>query len=332
MKAMSFVLFIFAVAGLAVAAEQPKPITVGDCTCTGIRKSTGKPWTESECRSACETKRMLGDSFSNLANPSLNPGLAAGSQSETATTNSHQSAGLELTRQQVIEALLAFIVLAAGAFAFGTWKIMKSGPKRKKRTYATDQHKLVAAGSTADTVVAHSEIAVPEPTGSGLAVVATKQPPPTAVETRSEQLEEIVDVTNRSKEMDGVVAMLENWANPEVYRWAHWGKGLSQFTLDNFGFQPEMTLFSGGIEMSVQAEHERAWFEIITFAIQDRFPVSLKLVILEQTQEGCVMVLMPEESVRFALLGESNVLTLTEGLRQHLLPSVVHEHKRLANQ
>ncbi len=330
MKAMSFVLFIFAVAGLAVAAEQPKPITIGDCTCTGIRKSTGKPWTESECRSACETKRMLGDSFGNLANPSLNPGLAADSQSETATTNSRQPAGPELTRQQVIEALLAFIVLMGAAFAFGAWKIMKSGPKRKKRTYTTDQHKL-AADPSAETAVVNTETAVPEPTGSGLAVVAAKQPAATAVETRPGQLEEIVDITNRSKEMDGVVAMLENWANPEVYRWAHWGKGLSQFTLDNFGFQPEMKLFSGGIEMSVQAEHERAWFEIITFAIQDRFPVSLKLVILEQTQEGCVMVLMPEESVRFALLGESNVLTLTEGLRQHLLPSV-HEHKRLANQ
>ena len=331
MKAMSFVLFIFAVAGLAVAAEQPQSITVGDCTCTGIRKSTGKPWTETECRAACETKRMLGDSFSNLANPSLNPGLAAGSQSETTTTNNRQAAGPELTRQQVIGALLAFTVLAGAVFALGAWKIMKSGPKRKKRTYTTDQHKLVSVGPAADAITPPTEAAIPEPAGTGLAVVAAKQPALTAVEARPKQLEEIVDVTNRAAEMEGVATMLENWANPEVYRWAHWGKGLSQFTLDNFGFQPEMKLFSGGIEMSVQAEHERAWFEIITFAIQDRFPVSLKLVIIEQDKEGCVMVLMPEESVRFALLGESNVLTLTEGLRQHLLPSV-HDHKRLANQ
>ena len=129
--------------------------------------------------------------------------------------------------------------------------------------------------------------------------------------------------------MESIIYWLGKPVNHELYPWANWGQKLSAFTMSWRGFQPEMEVYAGGIEISIQEENREIWLEVMTYAIREVFPVSLKLVVMENTPEGSVFALMPEESVQLALSGKCNVVTLTEGLRHHLLP-VVHEHRRVA--
>lgn len=327
MKAMSFVMFIFAVAGLAVAAEKQKlnqssVSPTPDCTCTGLNKSTGKPWTENECQSACSIQKAVGGGLYSGFNPETLV-AQANSDGPDQRPNQKPTPGKEITRGQMIAGIVIFVLLTCAVVGLLGWRIMKQGPRKKKRKYRTDQEKAIQA----NTPLPAAPVTEPRPPAQAqISVIQADQPEPLAHQPA--ELEEVIDITRRPQEIQRVIGALESWANPEIYRWAYWGTKLSEFTMGRFGFQPEMKLFSGGIEISVQAEHECTWFEVIGYAVQEVFPVSLKLAVLEQDEEGCVMVLMPEESVRFAVLGESNVLTLTEGLRRHLLPAVTEQHRR----
>jgi len=331
MKAMSIAMLLFAVAGLAVAAEQPKSISVDGCTCTGIRKSTGKPWTESECRSSCEMQKTMGGGLYSGFNPATLVAQANPNEPDQRTAQS-QSAPTEITRGQVIAGIFVVVLVMGGIFGIGAWRIMTSGPqRRKKKRYRTDQHKMAESGEAIAPAQPPVEAveAEPPPEKQQLTVVRAPLPePPVPATPLPIKFGEVVDITHRPVEIERVVESLEGWMNPKNYPWVYWIKGISEFALESYGFQPEVKLFSGGVEMSIQAEHEQTWLKVMAYAIRELLPVSLKVVVIERNEEGSVLILMPEESVRLAVFGEDNVLTLTEGLRQYLLPVVHEQHRR----
>ncbi len=336
-------MLIFVVAGsLAVASEHQKPTQLSvspepGCTCTDINKNTGKPWTNDECRTACESKRSLERAMGNEGNPFSSLNILANATPANGAEGRPQASTQEpaLNQDRLKARMIFSVILVSLVFlslvGFVAWKsgLLKTLKKKRKKRYRTDQEKAVSANiSLPAAPVAALPVTTSDRPGQAVLAPVTqiRQPEPIA-----QHPAEIVDITGQPNQIESIVFWLGKPFNPEAFPWAKWGSKLSAFTMGWRGFQPEMEVFAGGIEISIQEENRKLWMEVITYAIREVFPVSLKLVIIEVGAEGSVFALMPEESVQYALSGESNVLTLTEGLRQHLLPSV-HEHKRLANQ
>lgn len=326
-KAMSVMTILFAVAGLAVAAE-PSVTPEPGCTCTGIRKSTGKPWTESECKSACEMQRTLGgELYNSFSSKTLLAQTTPDGLDQK--PNREAPAPTEITRKQMLAGILLFVLAVGGSFGFLAWRMLGKNPyKRKKRTYKTDQEKLAVAANTASPPAVRPE-PLPAAAATPPALVA---PPPGPKQSAVPAVlcsEELVEVAGNREQMENIIYWLGKPVSHELYPWTNWGQKLSAFTMGWRGFQPEMEVYAGGIEVSIQEENRELWLQVMTYAIREVFPVSLKLVVMENTPEGSVFALMPEESVQLALSGKCNVVTLTEGLRHHLLPAV-HEHRRAA--
>lgn len=326
-KAMSVMTIIFAVAGLAVAAE-PSITPQPGCTCTGINKSTGKPWSASECQAACQLKQsVLGDVYNNLANP----GLVSSFSLEKPEQNAQpaKSTNTEITRKQMLAGILLFVLVVGGSFGFLAWRMLGKNPyRRKKRAYKTDQEKLAVVANTASPPAVRSE-PLPATTATAPALVTAPPGPKQSAGGVVLYSDELVEVAGNREQMENIIHWLEKPVSHELYPWTTWGQKLSAFTMGWRGFQPEMEVYAGGIEISIQEENRELWLQVITYAIREVFPVSLKLVVMENTPEGSVFALMPEESVQLALSGKCNLVTLTEGLRHHLLPTV-HEHRRAA--
>jgi len=337
MKAMSLALFIFLVAGQAVAKEdkklnQPVISPIPGCTCAGLNRNTGKAWTNDECKLACESKRALQQAMGNEGSVfnSLNSlaNAAPKTEDQPQAKIGEAGAGKDRLQSRIIFGTILGGLGFVSLIGFVAWKsdLLQTIRRKKKKRYRTDQEKAVLAKTP---LPAAPMTESRPPAAAQLSVVQANQPEP---QTSLTFEDDVIDVSRDRDQMGSIIFWLEKAVNPEIYPWAKWGSKLSAFTMGWRGFQPEMEVFAGGIEISIQEENRELWLKVITYAIQEVFPVSLKLVVIESRKDDTtVFVLMPEESVQYALTGDSSVLTLTEGLRQHLL-NPGHEQRRAANQ
>lgn len=327
MKAMSLALFTFVVAGfLAVAAEKTVSPMSG-CSCTGINKNTDKPWTNDECKLACESKRSLekamgtnGGVFNSLTNP-LNSESATEDQSQAKI--SEAGTGKDRLKSRIIFGTVLGGLAFVSLIGFVTWKSdLLQTMKRKKKRYQTDQQKAVLAGTplASGPIIREKPVPIRQSNQAILAPVRQMQAPST-----NDYPEEVVDVSHDRDQLESIVTRLESWVNPEVYPWATWAEKLSAFTMRNWGWQPEIRCFAGGMEISIQSDNEHLCYLVLLNAIRC-LQVPLRLVIVEQSESGSLFTLMPEQEVLFALSSDGNVFTLTEGVRRLLRPG--HEIER----
>lgn len=336
MKAMSLALFIFLVAGLAVAKEDKKSnqtlvSPMPGCSCTGLNKNTGQPWTNEECKVACENKKSLQQAMGNPEgilssfNTPLSPAPPAEDQTQTQT--SKMGGDKDRLKSSIVIGTVLGCLGFVSLIGFVAWKsgLLQTIKRKKKRRYLTDQQKAVLASAqlpSAPIVTAEPAITRP-PNQAVLAPVKQMQAP------ADDYPEEVVDVSRDRSQLESIVNRLESWVNPEVFPWATWGRKLSAFTMDRWGWQPEIRCFAGGMEISIQADNEHLCYLVLLNAIRC-LQVPLKLVIIEQSESGSLFTLMPEQEVLFALSSDGNVFTLTEGVRKMLRPG--HEKERAVNE
>jgi hypothetical protein len=337
MKAMSLALFIFLVAGLAVAKEdkksnQPVVSPIPGCACTGLNKNTGQPWTNEECKIACESKRALQHAMGNPEgilssfNAPLSPAPATEDQPQAKISD--VGTGKDRLKSRIIFGTLLGGLGFVSLIGFVAWKsdLLQTMRRKKKRRYRTDQEKavLVSVQLPSAPLVTAEPAATRPPNQVVLAPVRQMQTPAT-----DDYPEEVVDVSHDRGQLENIVNRLESWVNPEVFPWATWGRKISAFTMERWGWQPEIRCFAGGMEISIQADNEHLCYLVLLNAVRC-LQVPLRLVIIEQSESGSLFTLMPEQEVLFALSSDGNVFTLTEGVRKLLRPG--HEIERAVNE
>lgn len=351
-KAMLFVALMLSVAGLAVAEGNKKQFSISPapgCNCVGNNQATGKPWTAQECRNACEEKRRRQslpgmDPFTNytLTNPTFQGSAENHKKAQDEERKDAQSK--EDIKKPLLLGLLAIVVVFLGLFILvyhknrdeqpywqSTWgfSLPQLWPRhrRKKKRAVTDQQKLVEQAQPLQPALPSPP---PEVRNEVLAVVSRQADIPAPVpKSQYEYPPEVVDATNNPVLLENLVDWLERYTNPEIFRWAKWGAGISVFLMQKWGWQPEIKCLPGGMEITVMEENAYLLYLVLLDAVNKHIPIALRLVVCEQRDDGMVFVLMPEESVLLAQSQDGNVLTLSEGLRDHFLP---HGQQRLVNE